>query len=172
MVTAGAMCGFWMCFNEMQNLRRDLDAEIAKRTSVEFSGVQHLQNPANHSDSTNFDQAVFSYKEFRHSLKTELEFGSDDDDENAANDDDFNEEEKLTRVKRRARRKSAYYKEGSEPQDMVWLTSYSRIPVSSETPSMVGLSVQMKADLRKKLQPGVIRATEFLPLFSFWNVKM
>ena len=111
-VTIGTICGFWICFNELQNLRKELNAEIAKRTLVELA---NLNNNLPNSNKSNEHHVVFIYKE------------KDANSINILVNEDSSEEEKLIRVKRRARRKS-YYKE--EPEDMVWLTSYSRIPVS------------------------------------------
>ena len=110
-VTIGTICGFWTCLNELQNLRKDLNAEIAKRTIVEFAEL-NTKDLNKKSNDSNDHHVVYTY--------------TDKDLDRNINDDP-NDEEKLIRVKRRARRK-AYYKE--EPEDMVWLTSYSRIPVS------------------------------------------
>ena len=110
-VTIGTICGFWICFNELQNLRKDLNAEIAKRTIVEFAEL-NTKDLNQKSNESNDHHVVLTYT---------------DKDLNKNINDDPNDEEKLIRIKRRARRK-AYYKE--EPEDMVWLTSYSRIPVS------------------------------------------
>ena len=111
-VTIGTICGFWICFNELQSLRKELNAEIAKRTVVEFTDLTVHNLPTSNDSNTFEHQIVLTYEDTK--------------DVNSKNRD-LNEEEKLVRVKRRARRK-AYYKE--EPEDMVWLTSYSRIPVS------------------------------------------
>ena len=111
-VTIGTICGFWICFNELQSLRKELNAEIAKRTVVEFTDLTVSNLPTSNESNPFEDQIVLTYEDTK--------------DVNSKNRDS-NEKEKLVRVKRRARRK-AYYKE--EPQDMVWLTSSSRIPVS------------------------------------------
>ena len=102
LVTTGTVFGFWICLSELQNLRNDLNAEIAKRTLVDFG-------PLDSESKQNLSEKI-------------------DDLEESVEDG-----EKVIRVKRRARRRPAYYKEGvDEPKDMVWLTSYSRIPVSLE----------------------------------------
>ena len=111
-VTFGTICGFWICFNELQSLRKELNAEIAKRTVVEFTDLTVSNLPTSNESNPFEHQIVLTYEDTK--------------GVNSKNRD-LNEKEKLVRVKRRARRK-AYYKE--EPQDMVWLTSYSRIPVS------------------------------------------
>ncbi len=137
LVTAGALFGFWICLSELQHLRKDLNEEIAKRTLVEFTGLKSHHRPSSiRNDSDPFEpEAVFRYEDTRESgyageRLRGTEGGAAGDGEAAAA-----ETEALVRVKRRARRResAAYYREGTEPQDMVWLTSYSRIPVSPPT---------------------------------------
>ena len=44
-IIGGTVCGFWICFTEIQTLRQALDAEIAKRTLVEFGNPESLNIP-------------------------------------------------------------------------------------------------------------------------------
>ncbi len=48
LIIGGTICGFLICFTEIQALRQALDAEIAKRTLVEFGSPEsfniHLQD--------------------------------------------------------------------------------------------------------------------------------
>ena len=121
-VTLGTVCGFWICFSELQNLRKELNAEIAKRSIVEFADLivdNPTSNKNNNNDSdTSEHHIVLTYEDSNDVYRRERDVLNSDVDEG----------ERLVRVKRRARRK-AYYK--NEPEDMVWLTSYSRIPVST-----------------------------------------
>ncbi len=44
-IIRGTICGFWICFTEIQSLRQALDAEIAKRTLVEFGSPESFNVP-------------------------------------------------------------------------------------------------------------------------------
>ena len=123
---AGSICGFWICLNEIKNLRNDLDAEIAKRTLIEFDNLESHSlgnSEENRKRGVDNNNTNYFYEKLRDSRTTSsddpLRFG------------EFDNEEKLTRFKRRAKKKPAHYKDNTvDPKDMVWLTSYSRIPVS------------------------------------------
>ena len=123
---AGSICGFWICLNEIKNLRNDLDAEIAKRAMIEFDDLQsHSLSNSEEDRKRGIDNNNTNY--FQEKQTDSLATSSDDPSRFV----DFGKEEKLTRFKRRARKKPVYYKDNTvEPKDMVWLTSYSRIPVS------------------------------------------
>ena len=122
---AGSICGFWLCLNEIKTLRNNLDAEIAKRT-FEFDDLE----------SHSLDSIEEDRKRGVDNNNTNYFFEKLTDSRTTSSDDplrfgDVGNEEKLTRFKRRARKKPAYYKDNTvDPKDMVWLTSYSRIPVS------------------------------------------
>ena len=130
-VTLGSICGFWLCLTEIENVRKDLNTEIAKRTMVEFDGCSSKSrtNQINETDNS----FSFGDRTTRSSSGEDTShFIGDRDGEHLLNSVDYDNEQKLIRVKRRTRRKPAYYKDGAvEPKDMMWLTSYSRIPVSS-----------------------------------------
>ncbi len=56
-IIGGTICGFWICFTEIQSLRQALDVEIAKRTLVEFGSPESFNIP--HRDiQSNQDYAL------------------------------------------------------------------------------------------------------------------
>ena len=123
---AGSICGFWICLNEIKNLRNDLDAEIAKRTLIQFD--DHESPSLGISEEDKKRGVDNNNTNYFHKKLTDSRTTSND---NPWRLQDFGNEEKLTRFKRRAKKKPAYYKDNTvDPKDMVWLTSYSRIPVS------------------------------------------
>lgn len=139
-VIAGTICGFWICLSELQNLRRDLDAEIAKRAMVEFNAPEgFMENRNGQNSNRKHDNSTPYTREIIFGLHEEELYP--EEGEHALPEAE-GEEEQLLRVKRRANRRSnrrnAHYKEGGSgtqggagaPEDWVWLTSYSRIPVS------------------------------------------
>ena len=123
---AGSICGFWICLNEIKNLRNDLDAEIAKRTLIEFDD---LESPSlGNSEKDRKIVVDNNQTNYFHEKLTDSRTRSSDD---PLRFEDIGDEEKLTRFKRRAKKKPAHYGDNTvDPKDMVWLTSYSRIPVS------------------------------------------
>ena len=133
-ITTGTLCGFWICFNEIQKLRRDLNAEVAKRTLVEFSKQESYSVPSKTGYGaflkSKEPHILFTYKEKSSS-------GPKDGPSYIENEDPLEHEDteggdnQLLRVKRDAQKLNAFYKEGSGvPDDYIWLTSYAKIPVS------------------------------------------
>ena len=134
LLTAGSVVGFWLCFTEIVQIRKDLNIEIAKRTMVEFGDLNSfyvINKSTTNQIKENDDIISHKYRPPRSSFLEDISSRSNHGDGEAPlRSVDYDNEQKLIRVKRRARKKPAYYKEG-ELEDIVWLTSYSRIPVSS-----------------------------------------
>ena len=109
LLTASGICGFWICLTRLHALREEFEAKFAKNNAVvEFENFDALSERGRH-------------------------VGGDDADA-VLHEDDLSEET-LSRVKRQQqhafRPANANNREGSgAPEDWVWLTSYSRIPVS------------------------------------------
>ncbi len=122
----GTLGGFWITFNELRNLRRDLNAEIAKRAHVEFS----LQDFDARNNVLFTHEAAPSGGGRRSPAagavprETELRGAGEPGEEEPGDGDD-----QLIRVKR----SNAIYEEGSGlPEDHVWMTGYAKIPVSCD----------------------------------------
>ena len=133
-VVTGALCGFWICFSELLELRKDLNAEIGKRTLVEFSGQDSYSVPSRRSYGTfaksQEPHILFTYKEKSSANQRNGPFYGENEDP-LEHEDTEGGEDQLLRVKRDAQKLNSFYKEGSGiPDDYVWLTSYARIPVS------------------------------------------
>ena len=134
-IVTSTLLGFWTCFSELQRLRNDLNAEIAKRTIVEFSKQKGYTVPLQTSygayERSQGPQVLFTFKENSSpSRKDGLPFEQSEDP--LEHEDTGGGEDQLLRVKRDAQKLHAFYKEGSGiPDDYVWLTSYARIPVSN-----------------------------------------
>ena len=125
----GVSIATWTCLAEVQKLRREFHGQIVHRGVAEF-------------DDTALKD-TFTDRQLIQEEQQEEEEPKEDEDVRRVR-----EEEQLLRVKRRAprhehgeekKRPSFYYtpqrdmgREGSGmPEDWVWLTSYSRIPVST-----------------------------------------
>ena len=134
-IVTGTLLGFWTCFSELQRLRKDLNAEIAKRAIVEFSKQKGYTVPLQTSygvyQRSHRSQVLFTFKENSSpSSKDSLPFEQSEDP--LEHEDTQGGEDQLLRVKRDAQKLNVFYKEGSGiPDDYVWLTSYARIPVST-----------------------------------------
>lgn len=139
-ITAGTTCGLWLCFTEVYNLRRDFDHEILHSDrAVEFGNLgQHV-----YAEEDNNSHAQGWSEGDRRIREEDGDMEEDDDSESSRVGGQIGDsEDQLIRVKRRAGRRRKlkegptflnsrhWGKEGSgAPEDWVWLTSYSRIPV-------------------------------------------
>ena len=135
-IVTGTVLGFWICFTEVQKLRKDLNAEIAKRTVVDFSRQKDgytvpLQTSFEALERSQDTEVLFSFKRDSSPGKKDTLFFEQNPDPLEHEDSRGGGEDQLLRVRRDAQKLNAFYKEGSGiPDDHVWMTSYAKVPVS------------------------------------------
>ena len=161
LLTAGTGCALWLSFSEIYTLRRDFEHEILHGDrAVEFANLYNEEEPRGGSTmgggagGSGTGGTSRRGGQYTQSHPEEEEEEDEEGVESVMRDGGTQEEDQLIRVKRGAgggggrggrRRKfrdgpAAYpspklwEKEGSGgPNDWVWLTSYSRIPVGPHT---------------------------------------
>ena len=153
LVTAATGFGLWMCFTEFSNVRKEIDNGFMHRGAVEFGNVEHVYGSEERRGPSGRkaggggrgDGAGPGGEAEEDGPAGGLAAGLPSHT-SPADSPKAGEEDELIRVKRRAGRRrqtnpgtfltsKAWNKEGSAtPEDWVWLTSYSRIPVSTDSP--------------------------------------
>ncbi len=134
-LTAGSVCAIFKCFIEIHNLRQDLDATLLSNRAVEFANLEDILAERKLKYQADFDSENDS---------TEANDGKAESETPDFEGNIENNEDQLIRV--RKKRHASFYRtadsrrhgrdaatpgSGSNgPDDWVWLSSYSRIPVS------------------------------------------
>ncbi len=132
LVSVGTLGGFWIGYNELKSLRKDLTVEIAKRATVRFSLQDALTTSSDRNSENGIKEphVLFTYQELSSSNINKHNLHEIEPDDEPLEPVDTEVEDQLLRVKRDAQELNSFYEQGSGiPDDYVWMTSYAKVPV-------------------------------------------